>query len=310
MYYGNNMRKISRVSGLFFLFVISISAEIKVACIGNSITSGYSNTGISYVPILKTLLGNGYNVQNFGVSGTTLMKKLDNSYWNTNMFRQALAFNADIITIKLGTNDSKNGNWNNSHDTFRKDYNALIDTLIASNSGKPLIYLIFPAPVFKNQLAASWGMRDSVIINCIKPIIGEIATERELTVVDAYTPLLPFGKYFTVDGVHPDQYGADSIAHFIYRAVTAKTHLVADRFKPISRLQTRRIYSILNGYNMPNFFAELIPGHRYELSMFSLNGALIGKMPVNGTTISKLQVRDLFGNGCGSGLLMIRQNRF
>lgn len=286
------------------------SAQIKVACIGNSITSGYSNTGYSYVPTLITLLGSGYTVVNYGVSGTTLMKKGNQPYWNTSAFREALASNADIITIKLGTNDSKTVNWNNSHKQFKEDYLALLDTLLVSNTGKPVIYLVLPAPIFNNPVANSWGMRDSVVINCIVPLIREIAADRGLTVVDAYTPLKQFGNYFTVDGVHPDRNAADSIAHFIYRAITEETQIKYSCIKPIKRQETRRVYSVFNGMNIPDFFADLTSGYRYELSVFSLNGVLIGKMPLLKSTGSRTQVKCMLDNTCGTGLVVVKPTEF
>lgn len=304
------MKSISFLLSLLVIVNFSISAQVKVACIGNSITSGYSTTGYSYVPKLTSLLGNGYTVVNYGVSGTTLMKNGDKPYWNTTAFKDALASNADIITIKLGTNDSKTANWNNSHDRFKKDYLALLDTLLKSNSGKPVIYPVLPAPIFYHPTSASWGMRDSVVINCIIPLIKEIASERGLTVVDAYTPLISFGKYFTVDGVHPDQNAADSIAHFIYRAITAKTPVISNRFTPNKRQETRRVISFLRGNNIPDFFADLIPGNRYELSLVSFNGALIGRIPVTSSMDSRLQVQRMIDRTSGTGLLIVKQTGF
>lgn len=303
-------RELLVVIGIIVLCNFHASAQIKVACIGNSITSGYSNTGYSYVPTLTALLGSGYTVVNYGVSGTTLMEKGNQPYWNTSAFKEALTSNADIITIKLGTNDSKTANWNNSHNEFKKDYLALLDTLLISNTGIPVIYPVLPAPIFNNPVANSWGMRDSVVINCIIPLIREIASERGLSVVDAYTPLTQFGNYFTVDGVHPDRNAADSIAHFIYRAITEETQIKYSRFKPIKRQETRRVYSVFNGMNRPDFFTDLTPGFRYELSVFSLNGVLIGKMPVCNSTDSKIQVKSMLDNTCGTGLMVVKPTEF
>ena len=178
--------------------------------------------------------------------------------------------------------------------------------MLVSNTGKPVIYLVLPAPIFNNPVANSWGMRDSVVINCIVPLIREIAADRGLTVVDAYTPLKQFGNYFTVDGVHPDRNAADSIAHFIYRAITEKTQTEYSRFKTIKRQETRRVYSVLNGAYIPDFFTKLPPGYRYELSLYSLNGVLIGKMPFLGSTGSKAQVKNMLDNTRGTGLLVAK----
>ncbi len=49
-------------------------AQIKVACVGDSITAGYglANPGTqSYPAQLQTILGGGYTVENYGASGAT-----------------------------------------------------------------------------------------------------------------------------------------------------------------------------------------------------------------------------------------------
>ena len=51
---------------------------LRVACVGDSITYGHGiadRDHDTYPAILDSLLGNKFNVQNFGVSGTTALKK-------------------------------------------------------------------------------------------------------------------------------------------------------------------------------------------------------------------------------------------
>ena len=63
------------------LFITTASAQenrIKVACIGNSITYGYGlpdRTTQSYPAQLQKMLGESYQVENFGKSGATLLNK-------------------------------------------------------------------------------------------------------------------------------------------------------------------------------------------------------------------------------------------
>ena len=62
---------------------------VRVACVGDSITYG---SGIpdrehnSYPAQLQKLLGDGYEVRNFGVSGATLLKNGDKPYWKEKAF--------------------------------------------------------------------------------------------------------------------------------------------------------------------------------------------------------------------------------
>ena len=56
---------------------------IKVACVGNSITQGVGvkdQKKDSYPAVLGRLLGDGYEVHNFGFSGRTLLNKGDRPY--------------------------------------------------------------------------------------------------------------------------------------------------------------------------------------------------------------------------------------
>ena len=70
--------KLSHIQMFVFLFLSTqVFAQIeptRVACIGNSITYGarIKNPALdSYPPQLGMLLGDGYNVKNFGISGRT-----------------------------------------------------------------------------------------------------------------------------------------------------------------------------------------------------------------------------------------------
>jgi len=200
---------------LVFVFVsFPLFAQVKVACVGNSITEGWHGHP-SYVPILQKLLGSDYIVQNDGKSGATMLKKGNYSYWNTGVIAQVLAFHPDIVTIMLGTNDTKPQNWDKHGSEFKSDYESLIDTL-KSSSLKPEIFLVLPSPVWDNP----YRIRNEIVKSEIH-VIKEIAKEKGLLVIDANTPLLSLRKYFD-DGVHPDSAGADSIASVISRSILSR----------------------------------------------------------------------------------------
>src|SRR5512135_942364 len=89
------------------------SAQAKlVACVGDSITygSGIANRTVdSYPAQLQRLLRQydpAWEVQNFGVSGATLLSKGDKPYIRETAYAGTQACNPDIVIIKLGTNDS------------------------------------------------------------------------------------------------------------------------------------------------------------------------------------------------------------
>lgn len=200
---------------VFILISASVSAQVKVACVGNSITEGW-NGNPSYVPTLQKLLGPEFIVQNDGVSGTTCLKMGDVPYWTKGLLDQTIKFHADIITIMLGTNDTKPQNWNSYGSEFESDYYALIDTLSNSNHDAK-IFLVIPVPVWENP----YGIRNKILKLEI-PIIMEIAEEKGLIIIDANTPLLNYREYFG-DGVHPNSAGADTIASLIYSGISSYT---------------------------------------------------------------------------------------
>ena len=73
---------------------------------GSGIKNQFQN---SYPGVLSQLLGEGYDVRNFGISARVLLNKGDHPYMHEQKFRDLLAFQPDIVTIKLGTNDSNPG---------------------------------------------------------------------------------------------------------------------------------------------------------------------------------------------------------
>lgn len=109
---------------------------VRVACIGNSITFGYllnDPATESYPSQLQEMLGEGYEVGNFGRSGATLLRHGHRPYVEQPEWRGALDFRPDIAVIHLGVNDTDPRNWVHYGDEFIGDYLAIIDTLRQQN---------------------------------------------------------------------------------------------------------------------------------------------------------------------------------
>lgn len=186
----------------------------KIACVGDSITFGHgieNRDKNSYPAQLEQILSN-CDVSNFGVSGATLLKSGDLSYWNQQELDSALNYSPDVVIIMLGSNDSKPWNWDDNN-SFVKDYIALIDKF-QSLQKKPEIYICNPPPAFQTR----WGISDSTICNCIIPKIVEIATIEEIAIIDMYQPFEGKEILFP-DFIHPDSLGALIIATQIAEAI-------------------------------------------------------------------------------------------
>ncbi|MCX5658301.1 MAG: GDSL-type esterase/lipase family protein [Planctomycetota bacterium] len=186
------------------------AAKIRVACMGDSITAG------GYPAILGKMLGDQYNVKNFGISGMTLMKAGDRPYWTTGQIGFAKTFDPQIVTIMLGTNDAKPQNWNDQKKgTFLPDYEALIAEARAMPS-HPRVYVMIPVPVFP---PGAFGINGKVLREEITPVVLKAAEETKADVIDLYTPLLKIPDAFP-DRVHPNRFGSERIAAAIYSAMT------------------------------------------------------------------------------------------
>lgn len=207
------MKKIL-LSICFSFFIISFSANadtLRVACIGNSITYGHgikNRNADSYPAVLGKLLGTGWDVKNFGVSGRTLLSKGDNPYIKEKAYQEALKFNPNVVIIKLGTNDSKPQNWKYEQE-FENDLTALIMSFVRLPA-KPKVFVCYPAKAYGNQ----YNINDSIIANGVIPHIKRVATKTRSTVINLYSETKNMEANFP-DMIHPNEAGARIIANRI-----------------------------------------------------------------------------------------------
>lgn len=192
------------------------AAPVKVACVGDSITAGAGGgKGKSYPDQLRALLGEGWNVANFGVSGRTLLRKGDHPYWKEAAFTKAKEFNPDVVIILLGANDTKPHNWK-FVDEFAKDYADLIAEFAALPS-KPRIYLGRPCPV---PAPGNFGINEENVLKEIA-IIDQLAAERKLDIIDFHAAFAGKEKLLP-DRVHPNAEGYALMAATVQAALTGK----------------------------------------------------------------------------------------
>ncbi len=200
----------------------------KVACIGNSITfgSGIKDKPLnSYPAQLARMLGESYDVRNFGFSGRTLLQKADYPFMKEKMFTDAIDWQPDVIVIMLGSNDSKPHNWKYKDD-YEKDYLKMIESFDTLAS-KPEFYLAAPVPVYKECCKIS----DDVVRKEIYPLVQKIAKEKNLHFIDLYTPMTEMGDMFP-DGVHPGAAGAGEMAKVIYEQLTGEKGTLVNQEYP------------------------------------------------------------------------------
>lgn len=205
---------------MLFLFLVVllpafIQSQIRVACIGNSITVGggiQDREHDSYPAQLQKILGQTYEVHNFGVSARTLLFKGDHPYVEEKAYQESLLLKPNIVIIELGTNDSKPHNWK-----YGNDLEMNLITLVNSYKeldSKTEIYLCRPLPAFEIR----YGINEIVLQKEIYPIMKNVAKRLKCKIIDLYTPLSK-KEYLFPDKIHPNIEGAKIIAETVAKKI-------------------------------------------------------------------------------------------
>jgi lysophospholipase L1-like esterase len=206
------------------LSAVRAAEPIRLACVGDSITAGYGLANPardSYPAQLGRLLGPGWEVRNFGVSGATLMHAGDMPYDKQPAHADALAWKPDVVVIALGTNDTKDWNIGAHPGDFLPSYRALIDRFRKANPTVK-IFLCLPPPAFPEAMS----IRDSVLERKILPLIRQTAKGGKLPLIDLNAPLKNAGAEFP-DKIHPNPDGAAALAAIVYGDLMTATQAPA-----------------------------------------------------------------------------------
>ena len=222
---------------LFVLAAARIPAQITVMCIGNSITAGdwlKDRMTQRYPAVLQKLLGDTFRVEVVAKGGLCVLKNADEPMWKYRSFIGVFKNPPDIIVFMLGTNDSRDHNWDSHGRNFRADYAAMIDTL-RSMPGPPKLYCGLIAPAYSPR----WDINGSVIDSQIVPAIVATAQQKNVPVIDIHEIFVQFPELLH-DGIHPDENGAQKIAERVFHV------LVDDK---VSVLKVKRTAAIENPHN-------------------------------------------------------------
>ena len=195
----------------------------KIACVGDSLTYGYGLTHAdSYPSVLQNLLGaEKYLVKNFGAQGRTMTLGLtdktfaDRSYYDTEIYQESLAFQADIVILCLGTNDS----WkvDMTTESGKQGYVQGLTTLVNSyrQAGVKEIYVCLPPHCLNNNIG------DMIEANII-PLIQENVSVLNYKIIDYFTPTKGHSEYLLADQLHFKPIGYSVMAN------AACQHLLQD----------------------------------------------------------------------------------
>ena len=190
---------------------------IRVACIGDSITWGFTLLNPwkqSYPALLQEKLGEGYEVRNFGYNDAAARFDADTPYVNKRVYRESLSWNPDIVLVMLGTNDTKKRNWN--PEIFRRDYRRIVESYRGLPSN-PRVILVAPIRIFLLMGLPLLGLYPDTMEQGVRPAIREIAADMGLELIDLQD--LFTDSTFCRDGIHPQKTGARMLADAIFSGV-------------------------------------------------------------------------------------------
>lgn len=206
---------------LIVILLVIVSATIKIpkvriVCIGDSITKGYLiEKENNWVSLLGNKLGDDYKTVNYGLSSRTLLSTGDYPYMEEEKAKKFWNKKEDIVIIMLGTNDTKNYNWN--YYKFEKEYRELISKLLREKPYEK-IYIMIPPQIFTSDNEEEKPNRIN-LENGVIPIINKLNDEySEIDMIDLYSITKDRSELF-MDGIHPNEEGHRLIAEEIYKVI-------------------------------------------------------------------------------------------
>ena len=188
--------------------------KIRIACIGDSLTWGFSLPDPwrqSYPALLQERLGVDYAVRNFGCNGASVRCDANLPYVESLAYGESRAWNPDIVLLMLGSNDATPWDWDAA--AFRRDYECIVASYRELPS-HPHVILIAPIRMFWVMGCTFGGLSPEMLEEGVRPVIREMAGECGLPYIDL-VDLFADARY-CYDGVHPNVKGVQLMAEEIF----------------------------------------------------------------------------------------------
>jgi len=200
---------------------IEREGQIKVACVGDSLTYGSNLDGWyknNYPVKLQNILGDKYCVNNYGHPGSTVTISKD-MYSKLSEYKQSLQFKADIVVMMLGTNDTWAKSWKNAEDIedFKREYINLINAYRVANPSVRIIAMT-PPKAHKYFKEILFDIRDDIMITHINPEIKKIVDEMHIEQLNARL-IIEDIKLYSSDKVHLNSKGTEQIAKAVAKKI-------------------------------------------------------------------------------------------
>ncbi|MBQ2734036.1 MAG: hypothetical protein IJF74_07745, partial [Clostridia bacterium] len=204
--------------------LIEDGKQLKIACIGDSITYGFgasSPATESYPAQLQKLLGDKYLVGNFGKSSSYTLAadnkynaksdKPQLSYKNTEEYKNSVEFEPDVVIIMLGTNDMSSMSCVEATLEYKKALSTLVKDYQALSSVKK-VYLM--SNIFVPLSSTSVQLTNGFMAELVK----ETAVEVGCGFIDMWKvskPYINVYMHYTGDRLHPRAEGYAEMAKIV-----------------------------------------------------------------------------------------------
>ncbi len=214
-----------------------VNRKIRIACCGDSITFGLAATSAqnSYPSVLQTLLGEDFEILNFGVSGATVISDYEPRlnrylpYMVTPDYTEALNCEPDIVVLMLGMNDGNPTHHFNSDnegiisESYLNLYKSTLESIIDTFLKLPVIPNMYLVKTTEMKRVAGDLFTQNYVDNFtdnlikIRNIQETVAKEKKVCIIDTYNDMQN-PEYYS-DGCHLSDEGYKKIAEVVYKAL-------------------------------------------------------------------------------------------
>ena len=207
------------VAVLIVLSVLTVPAlaesdKIKIAAVGDSLTRGLINengsysTAYGYPELLAQMLGDGFEVGNFGKAAYGVYEGHSKYYKNLDLYENSKAFAPDVVLIIFGTNDAKVDYWQEIKGSYYGIYRDFVQEYINLPS-KPQVIIGIPTPVFGES---SYALdRPAQNMSEMRDTVRKVAKDLNLKTVDL-EEMFKNDEALFADGLHYNEAGAKRVA--------------------------------------------------------------------------------------------------
>ena len=201
---------------------LALAEPAVIACVGDSLTYGVKPNTMgeqsenAYPTVLNGLLGEDYDVQNYGKPGSTLTEK-GVCYRNRDGYQKSLDAAADMYIIMLGTNDANvKCEWDAA--LFESDLGDMVDAYRAA-SPDATVYLMAPPAVFMESASGPFAINEDLLRGELRDIVARVASEKETGYIDLFAATEGHPEWMGGDGVHFLDEGYLQLANIVYEGI-------------------------------------------------------------------------------------------